>query len=151
MPFLTFFWSRPYQGHIPSDEHLLAIRGSLLYESETQGPNHPLIARIVDENGKSFILQDAMGLEQIREWERQTGAISIYAEGFLLCDGAGLFWPTYIITSDGKAIATRAEQKEKLEKSRAYIKQALFAYLLMMPFWMISLKHIHNVKKHIGA
>ncbi|MEI5998945.1 hypothetical protein H3V53_17555 [Paraburkholderia bengalensis] len=151
MPFLTFYWSLPYQGRIPSDEHLLKVKGSLLYESTTKGVNHELVARIVDEQGHSFVLQDALGVEQLRDWERQTGLTSVFAEGFFLRDGAGLFWPTHVISSDGKAVVTREEQKKKLEKSRSYIKQTLFTYLFIAPFWLMSLNHIRKVKRMIGA
>lgn len=151
IPFLTFYWSLPYQGSTPPDDRLLKVNGSLLYESRTNEVRHELIARIVDDNGHSFILQDALGVEELRDWERQTGLTRVFAEGFFLRDGTGLFWPTYVISSDGKVVVTREGQKEKLEKSRSYIRQALFTYLFIAPFWLISLNHIRKVKKTIGA
>ncbi|MDR6450279.1 hypothetical protein J2794_006420 [Paraburkholderia terricola] len=149
-PFFTFYLALPYQGDTPPKAPLMKFNGKLKFEH--QGVKSTLIARIAIERGASLTIQDPAGLLKVREWERKSNLEDVYVEGFLLRDGAGLLWPTYVATQGGEVLLSKSEQLEKLKVARnPFGKVLLFMYVISVPMWLVSFNNIRKVKTLIGV
>ncbi len=149
-PFFTFYLALPYQGNMPPKIPLIKYNGKLIFEN--QGVKSSLRARIVVDGGADLTIQDPAGLIKVRDWERESRSEEVYVEGFLLRDGAGLFWPTYVATRNGDVLLSRIDQLEKLRAARnPFGKILLFMYIISAPMWLISINNIRKVKNLIGV
>lgn len=150
-PFHTFYHSLPYRGDIPPDVPLVKSAGNIIFGFEPDLKSTPF-ARFVVDTGKGLKLQDPSGLEIIREWENQNPSRKIYVEGFLLRNGAGLFWLTYVAGADGKILLSREGQLRQLKMVRdPFNSVLLWMYVLSLPMWIISINNVRKVKNLIGA
>jgi hypothetical protein len=107
-------------------------------------------ASFVLDSGKGLKLQDPSGLELIREWESQNPSRKIYVEGFLLGNGAGLFWLTYVAGADGKILLSREGQLRQLKMARdPFNSVLLWMYITSVPMWLISIGNVRKVKNRM--
>lgn len=150
-PLLTFYHSLPYRGAIPPEAPLVKSTGRIIFGFEPGLKSTPL-ARFVVDTGKRLKLQDPSGLETISEWQNQNPSSEIYVEGFLLRDGSGLFWMTYVAGADGKVLLNRTEQVRELKLARdPFNSVLLWMYITSVPMWLISINNVRKVKNLIGA
>lgn len=151
-PFITYYMSMPYQGAIPAESSLVKVSGKIIFSTGHSGPKSISVARMATATAGLLEFQDPEQLGSIREWEKRGGSGIVYVEGFRLRDGAGLFWPIYMMDESGSVILSRDRQLEILKGARnPFGPTFLWMILLSIPLWMVCLRNVYDIKIRMGV
>lgn len=138
-PFFLINLARPYQGATPPDVNVISRSGRVVFDVVHWGAKRIAVASFSADDGSVYKFADAVGLENIRRYERECPNAQLKVSGFFLQDGKGYFWPLSAVSSDGKTFLSPNSQLAALRRARNPFGWKLFVvYLIMMPFWGLS-------------
>jgi hypothetical protein len=151
-PILNLLYVQFYRGALPPTAPLIQSIGvftSVYRQPSVFGGNY--VANFRASDGKNHPVQ----LEALNSSEQLMKAIasgeSFYLEGFVLQDGKGWFWPTFVTSVDGRVFLSREEEMENLKKRRQpFGKLLLVQYLSLVPLWIICLINALKIRRKIN-
>lgn len=146
-PFITIKLSEPFQGEIPPATPLIKGFGTLNYGVSKQGLKEFSYIEYHLNHGEIYKSWDNIGMGGLYESKKFELPIRVYAEGFLLKNGKGSFWPLEITTLDGHELINREKSfSTLLEQRKFFSKTLLYMYITGLPFLIASLFNIIEIR-----
>jgi hypothetical protein len=147
-PILNFWSSQLYTGAIPPEASLIRSAGIFTNENYRARVGGSNISFRADDGIIYRIMNSSLDIATIG---RSNSGSRFYMEGFLLRDGDGFFWPTYIATLDGRILLGREESIRVLQANREpFGGILLWEYGSIFPLWFISLLNAIKLKNKLS-
>lgn len=143
----------PYRGAIPPQAPLIKSIGNFTgehtYYSRTSQRYYGIFHAA---DGKSYRVQDDTLNSSQEIMSKINSGEDFYVEGFLLEDGQGYFWPTFVTAADGRVLLSRDKTNRNLSISRdTFGEKLMWEYVATLPLWIISLLNAIKLKKKLSG
>jgi hypothetical protein len=147
-PWLMVQLSSPYQGDLPPRVPLISAKGRFIFGDERHGLKLIPFIEFKTNDSRIYRLQNQIGYDSILNFNNRHANPQVYIEGFLLKNGQGLFWPTQVMTIDGKILLDKDQQNTSLMRSRNPFGANLFLMSIFAGFlWILSTRNIIQIMK----
>jgi hypothetical protein len=138
LPILWMQVSAPYRGAVPPAVPLIKGIGHFHFTEKQSGAKKILHTEVAIDGKTAYLVQDGSYLQSNPKRQYEI----FYVEGFLLNDGAGLFWPSYVETMDGKVLRSREYASQALTDHRKAVGQTLIWMCgFVLIFWIVSIRN----------
>ena len=103
------------------------------------------------DDGQHYVSsRTVMGVAGLEALARTNPPVHVYAEGFLLQDGKGSYWPVVIRTPGGTDLIPPQDLQDSLQRGRHSWDVYVVMYLFAGVFWAISILIVCRLKKKLS-
>ncbi|MEX3855447.1 hypothetical protein AB3X94_15455 [Paraburkholderia sp. BR10923] len=151
-PFIFQLFDDQFAGSLPPEAPLVRATGQFVRKVAEIGIRRVPYVDFETDDGRHYVtgryVMDAIGLEALARTEPP---VHVYAEGFLLEDGKGSYWPLVIRTPGGKDLIPQQRLQDSLQRARRYPwKAVIVMYLIAGVLWAISTRNAYRLKKKLS-
>ncbi|HEY8158033.1 MAG TPA: hypothetical protein VIF10_04925 [Methylobacter sp.] len=150
-PVLTWFLSLDFAGHLPPEAPLIQATGSFSYKETHVGKTAAHYFIFATDNGEKYHIGTEIDPPMLDEIAKLNPPVKVYAEGFILRDGKGSYFPLKITAIDGTDLVPPDELMQYLSRGREpFVLSSMIIFLvieamLFLPtfFYMRELRAIY--------
>ena len=153
MPFIGEHFRAQYLGTLPPEAPLIRATGQFVRKVAEIGIRREPYADFETDDGRHYVtsrqVMISSGLEALARTEPP---VHVYAEGFLLQNGEGSYWPLVIRDLAGTDLIPPQDLQGSLQRARNPWKVKVYAvmYLFVGVFWVISILNACRLKKKLN-
>ncbi|MEX3855449.1 hypothetical protein AB3X94_15465 [Paraburkholderia sp. BR10923] len=153
MPFIGEHFRAQFLGAMPPEAPLIRATGQFVRKIAEIGIRRVPYVDFETDDGRHYVtgryVMDAIGLEALARTEPP---VHVYAEGFLLRNGEGSYWPLVIRTPSGTDLIPPQDLQDSLQRARNPWQVKVYAvmYLFVGVFWAISILNARRLKKKLS-
>jgi len=151
-PFVGQLFDAQFSGSLPPEAPLIKATGQFVRKVAEIGIRRVPYVDFETDDGRHYVtgryVMDAIGLEALARTEPP---VQVYAEGFLLENGKGSYWPLVIRAPGGTDLIPQQRLQDSLQRARRYPWKAdMVMYLFAGVFWVISILNAYCLKKKLS-
>ncbi|MBC8739531.1 hypothetical protein F6X40_22645 [Paraburkholderia sp. UCT31] len=151
-PFIFQLFDAQFSGSLPPEAPLIRGTGRFVHKFTQFGIRSVPYVDFETDDGRHYVtgryVMDSIGLEALA---RTKPPVHVYAEGFLLENGKGSYWPLVIRTPGGIDLIPQQRLQDSLRRARRYPWKALMVmYSIAGVLWAISTLNAYRLKKKLS-
>jgi hypothetical protein len=116
----------------------------------TLAPGYDVVFSTND--GKKYISKDHDAPHELKDLAKSNPLTEVYAEGFLLQNGKGSFWPILVKTTDGRVLIDKDKMQTSYNNRRWKNPMLVMIEMLTLfaaPCWLISIFNAYQIKRKL--
>jgi hypothetical protein len=140
-----FNYAVKFSGDLPPAVPEIKATGFFLQKIKKVGIHEVIYIEFAADSGQIFTIDRDAWFKGQGKLAQENPSRRLYVEGFLLKNGAGSFFSTWVSIPGGEVLLTRETAMKQLELQRSYKYDLNLLYLVIL-FWIISFVNIHRLK-----
>jgi hypothetical protein len=148
-PVAIEFLRMSFLGAQPPEAPLISATGKFVHKFTQSGLKKVPYVEFEVDDGRRYVTSDFVMPSSLGTLARRNPPIHVYAEGFLLRDGNGAYWPIAIRTLDGTDLISPKALSDELQRGRHPWKVHVAMYLVAGVLWVISIRNVYRLKKKL--